>query len=320
MIVPLILTGLLGQDTDLLRKLEQEWTAVARKARASTVEVRAGGLRFSGVVVSAEGHILTDASGLAGSKEATVVLPGTERGLAASDPRIDRLTGLAVVRVEARGLTPLPFAGRRLEAGAPILLCGNPYGIGTSVVHGTVAATGRSVKVGDRSHEDLLQLAAPAFPGDGGAAAIDVRGELAGLVIAGGGGLRRGDGPPPPMPSSVPYAVPADVISFVVRQLIESGEVRRGYLGVVARDLSDPVRHQLGLEGGAEVVDVDRAGPAREAVKHGDVLLRLNDVAIGDLHALRMAVWALPKDATARLRLMRRGEPVNLDVTVGRMP
>lgn len=320
MIVPLILTGLLGQNSELLQKLEQEWTAVARKARASVVEVRAGELRFSGVVVSAEGHVLTDASGLAAAKEATVLLPGTERGLAAVDPRIDRPTGLAVVRVEARGLTPMAIAGRQPEAGAPILVCGNPYGIGTSVVHGTVAATGRSVRIRDRSYEDLLQLAAPAFPGDGGAAVVNVRGELAGLVIAGGGAPRRGDGLPLPLPSSVPYAVPPDVISFVVRQLVESGEVRRGYLGVTARDLSAPVRHQLGLEGGAEVVGVDEQGPARETVKQGDVLLRLNDVAIGDLHALRMAAWALPKDATARLRLIRRGEPVDVQVTVGQMP
>jgi S1-C subfamily serine protease len=314
----LLLIWALAQDQSLLAKLEQEWTAVARKARASVVELRADGRRFSGVVVGAEGHVLTDASGVAQAKDVMVVLSDRPEPLRAVETRADRLTGLAVVKVEARGLTPLPFAPRQPEAGAPVLLCGNPFSIGPSVVHGTVSATGRSVTrgPGSRPLEDLLQLAAPAFPGDGGALVADVRGEIAGLVIAGAGDPRR-----PALAAAICYAVPADVAAFVARRLIDKGAVERGFLGIVGRDASETLRQQLAFDGGVVVEEVDPAGPAgADRVKQHDILLRLNGGRIGDLHALRMAVWALPEGSKATLRVVRQRQPIEVELIVGKMP
>lgn len=298
------------QDSSLLERMEAEWTAVARKASAAVVEVRSGQRRLTGVVVRADGWILTDASGLGPTHEVSVHFLEDERRDAAADVFVDALTGLAVIRIDAQGLDAAAFAERPPEAGAPILVCGNPYGVGKSVVIGTVAATGRQVRGRRGAIEDLMQIAAPAFPGDGGALVADVRGAIAGLIVAGAG---------PPESAAVPFAVPADVARFVADALIEHGRVPRGWLGIGAREPSDAVRSQLGFEGGAVVDEVARGGPADGTLEPHDILTRLNGEPIADLHSLRMAVWRLGEGETARLEVLRREKKFEVEITVARM-
>jgi S1-C subfamily serine protease len=309
------------QDGALLENVQKEWASLARKAGASVVEVRAGGRRFAGVVISDKGHILTDASGLAGGRDVTArTARGEERKLLA-EPCVDPLTGLAILQVEPSGLTPIAFAAATPEPGMQVLLIGNPYGIGKTVTQATVAAVGRMVRGRAGPVEDLIQLSAPAYPGDGGALVADVRGELAGIVVAGAGiPAAEGPGPPPALGATIPFAVPADVAAFVSARLIERRVVERGWLGVSAHDPDDATRAQLGIQGGAVVEEVAPGGPAWGKIKQHDVLVRLNHQPIADLHALRMAVWAMSDGTPVTVELMRRRELLKVELTAGKMP
>lgn len=298
------------QDPSLLERIEAEWTAVAARARAAVVEVRSGERRLSGVVVRADGYILTDASGLGPTHEVSVVFPD-ERRDAAVEIFVDGLTGLAVIRIDAADLKPIAFAERAPEPGAPILVCGNPFGIGKSVVGGTVAATGRHVRGRRGAIEDLVQIAAPAFPGDGGALVADVRGEIAGIIVAGAGLSEF---------AAVPFAVPADVAKYVTDALIAHGEVKRGWLGVIAREPSEALCAQLGIASGAVVDEVARGGPADGILKQHDVLTRLNGEPIADLHSLRMAIWRLAEGETVKVEFLRRQKLREIELKVGRIP
>jgi serine protease DegS len=210
-------------------------------------------------------------------------------------------------------LSAASFSDRVIEPGAPALLCGNPYGIGKSVTIGTIAATGRTVHLErDVPMEDLMQISAPAFPGDGGSLVADVRGSIAGIIIAGAG--------PGPSGAMVPFAVPADVAEFVARGLMADGKVRRGWIGLEVVEPSKATLSQLAIEGGA-VVEVARPdGPSHGKIKQHDVLTRLNGVAVKDLHSLRMAVWKLEEGKSVVLEVIRQTEKLEVTLTVGRQP
>lgn len=314
------------QSATLLEQIEKEWTAVAEKVQASVVEVKGRYRRFSGVIVSRDGYILTDASGIGRNRKVFVRLPGHEEFTSSKEIHIDRLTGLAIVKVEASDLEAIEFALEHAPtAGAPVMVCGNPYGIGKSVSRGTIAATGRKVQTQRRQvFEDLLQISASASPGDGGSLVADVRGNLVGIVIAGGGASRRpgpsGGAPTFTLTGIVPYAVPADVAEFVARQLMKTGSVKRGWLGVTVRDPTQATRDQLEFKGGAVVERFADGGPAHEKLKRNDILIRLSDEPIVDLHSLRMAVWKLEAGAAVTVELLRGGEILRVELTVGREP
>ena len=139
----------------------------------------------------------------------------------------------------------------------------------------------------------------------------DVRGEIAGIIVAGAG---------PAEFAAVPFAVPADVAKFVADALIERGSVSRGWLGLIAREPSDALRAQLGIEGGAVVDEIAGGGPADGKLKQHDVLTRLKGETIVDLHSLRMAVWRLAEGETVKVEFMRRQKRIEVELTVRTIP
>lgn len=340
----LLVTALWFQDS-VIEQVAEEWTRIAEKIQPSVVSVTASRetlipyndtkvkakvpIEFAGVIVSADGWILTDASGVAQADlENVKVRLADGRTFDAKEKRVDRFTALALIRIDAPELRPVEFAPAAPKAGQPIMLCGNAYGMTGSVILGNVSGVGRSVRVGRRQVDDLLQLSLQAVPGDGGALVADPRGRLAGVVVGGYTPLRaegsvaevvrflaaggRGS-------MTLTFAVPADVAQFVASRLSKQKEVQRGWIGFTLEPLNDAERAQLPSEHrhAARVKTVVRRGPAADAgLAPGAVIVGLNGKPLGDLRALRLEIWSLEPGRKVPVTLLDGAKPVNRELTV----
>lgn len=331
----LLLAALWLQDS-AVDKVAEEWTRVAEKVQASVVSVTASRetlipynetkvkakvpIEFAGVIVSADGWILTDASGVAQADLENIKVRLTDgRTFDAKDRRIDRSTALGLLKIEAPELKPIEFAPASPKSGQPIMLCGNAYGMTGTVILGNVSGTGRSVRVGRRQIDDLLQLSLQAVPGDGGALVADNHGRLAGVVVGGYMPIRsdesiqgllrffaaggRGS-------MTLTFAVPSDVAQFVSGQLKKGDEVQRGWLGLTLEPLNDAERAQLPAQyrEAVRVKSIVRRGPAANAgIKAGDVIVGLGGKPMTDLRAMRLEIWGYAKDQKVEATLLEGG-------------
>jgi len=268
----------------------------------------------SGVVVSADGYILTNNHVVEGADEIAVMLPDGKPAKARV-VGVDPETDLAVLKVDARDLRPIGFANPGdVEVGDVVLAIGNPFGVGQTVTQGIVSATGRN-RVGINTFENFIQTDAAINPGNSGGALVDASGRLIGINTAilspSGGSLGIG------------FAIPVGLAIDVMKELVSSGRVARGWIGIQAQDLTPELGGALGVRagGGALVTGVLRGGPAdRAGLKPGDVVVAANGAPIGDMVGLVTAVAAIKPGAIGALTVLRRGEPVKLAVEAGRRP
>jgi S1-C subfamily serine protease len=314
-----------------LEKLEREIVAVIEKVRPSVVQVTATfglepgtkleTLSFSGVVYSGKGHIVTDASALEQAAELSV--RAGERTFKARHLASDRRTGVAVLHVEAAGLVPAVFAEQPCRSGVTAISVGNAFGMRGSAAVGTVSGVGRTIVVGSRTYDDMIQVSTAVHPGDCGGLVADAKGIFIGLVHSayaaeGGEGLnllqlfgKRGRDLVPVAPVTVGFATPASWVRFSADRIIRHGRMVRGWVGLSARPLGEAARIHLGLaEGqGAEVTRVEREGPAaRAGVALKDVLVEFDGEPVRDLDALQ---WKIAQAETARpvqAVVLRNGE------------
>ncbi len=268
----------------------------------------------SGVIVSAAGYILTNEHVVEAADEIQVALP-TGKTLLAKIVGTDPDTDLAVLRVDASGLKAITFGSSdSLRVGDVVLAIGNPFGVGQTVTSGIVSALGRS-GLHINTFENFIQTDAAINPGNSGGALIDARGELIGINTAiysrTGGSMGIG------------FAVPASTAQMVMEQIIRTGSVTRGWIGVevqpVAAEPGQTVK--AGDSGGALIAGVLKSGPAdRAGVKPGDVLLAINAKPVLDPGSMLNLVAALQPGSKAELRLRRGGRDLDLAVVVGRRP
>ena len=268
----------------------------------------------SGVIVTSNGYIVTNHHVVTDAQEIQVRL-GDKRTFPAkvigSDPKAD----IAVVKVDAKDLPALPLGNSdNVRVGDIVLAVGNPFGIGKTVTMGIVGATGRR-GLGIEDYEDFIQTDAAINPGNSGGALINTKGELVGINTA---ILSRTGGN-----NGVGFAVPVNLAHNVMKQLIEYGEVRRGYLGVTIQDLTPSMAKVFGVDerGGAVVSDVTPDGPAAKAgIERGDIIVGLNGQPVEDSRALRLSVAALAPGSEAELKVLRNGEPRTLRAKLGLFP
>jgi serine protease Do len=269
---------------------------------------RQGGLG-SGVIVSADGDILTNHHVVEGAQKITVDLADRrsfEAKLVGSDPASD----LAVLKIDARGLSPLPFGdSNAVRVGDVVLAFGNPLGVGQTVTMGIISAKGRATSVGDGSFEDFLQTDAPINQGNSGGPLVNLRAEIVGIdsqiVSPSGGSVGIG------------LAIPAAMASNVMQQLIHSGRVHRGQLGVSVQTISSEIAESLGLAQvkGALVSAVTPDSPAQRAgVERSDVIVRLNGADVLDANALRNEISNMAPGSIADLTVLRAGHERTLSV------
>jgi len=257
----------------------------------------------SGVVIDANGDVLTNNHVVEGANQLAVALPdGTLRpaNLVGVDPDSD----LALLKVDAAGLQPIAIGDvKTLAVGDVVLALGNPLGVGQTVTQGIVSALGRK-GIGINPIENFIQTDASINPGNSGGALIDVEGNLVGINSA---ILSRGGGS-----EGIGFAIPVDLAQKVAAGLRKNGRVARGWLGVSTGPAP---------RAGALVVAVQPGGPANRAgIAAGDVIVRFGDRAIEDPEDVAALTLELEPGTNVPIDVQRNGKRQTMDVTLGTRP
>ncbi|MCD6251310.1 MAG: trypsin-like peptidase domain-containing protein [Psychrobacter sp.] len=258
----------------------------------------------SGVIVSEDGYIVTNAHVIEKADEITVAFNDGRKSRASiigTDPDSD----LAVIKVDMTGLTPLGFRENPIRVGDLALAIGNPFGVGQTVTQGIISATGRT-GLGVNKFEDFIQTDAAINPGNSGGALVDARGELVGIntVIFSRSGGSMGIG----------FAIPTALVEQVMNALIKDGRVSRGWLGIeIQSQLRDPT--QLETSTGVEVLHVIEQGPAaKSGLRVGDIILTIDGVEMTDANTLIQYVARKSPDTELDAQVLRNGK--NKQVTI----
>lgn len=273
----------------------------------------------SGVIISKEGHIITNCHVIKDADDITVYLHDNRRykaKLIASD----ELADVAVLKIDAENLQPLVWGdSSKVQIGEQVLAIGNPFGLSESVSLGIVSAKGRnpssvSPGPGSNSYEDFIQTTAAINPGNSGGALVNIQGELIGINTAIQSTSRGFQG--------IGFAIPSNLARFAFEALIKSGKVTRGYLGVTIQELtpSDLKFFKLQSEAGALVTEVEPTSPAGKiGLQAGDVIISFNSQSVRDPAELRLAVSQTPVGREVPIGVMRDGKPLTFTFKVAEM-
>lgn len=265
----------------------------------------------SGVIVDAgRGLILTNNHVIDEADDIKVTL-NDGREFDAELIGADRETDLAVIRIDADDLAELPlFDSDRLRVGDFVVAVGNPFGLGQTVTSGIVSALGRAGLRG-LEYQNFIQTDASINPGNSGGALVNLRGELVGINTAiftpSGGNVGIG------------FAIPARTAQYVMNQLVEYGEVRRGVFGVEVQDLDEELRRALELDNphGALVTGVAADSAAEAAgLQAGDVVVAIDRRPVRDSQALRNIEAMLTVGREVELEYLRDGERRSTGIAV----
>jgi Do/DeqQ family serine protease len=269
----------------------------------------------SGVVVSADGLVLTNNHVVESADDIEIAFHDgrkTKAKLVGADPESD----LAVLRIASdKSLTPITFApAESLRIGDVVLAIGNPFGVGQTVTSGIVSALGRT-HLGINTFENFIQTDAAINPGNSGGALVDSNGHLVGINTAiysqSGGSMGIG------------FAIPVSLAKNVMEQIIKSGTVTRGWIGVEVQDMTPELAESFGVkpDEGALIAGVMRGSPADKAgVKPGDVLLAVGGKPVKDAQVMLELIAALAPGEKTKFGLMREGKPLEVQITVGKRP
>lgn len=268
----------------------------------------------SGVIVSANGYILTNHHVVEAADEVEVALVDGRKAKASligSDPETD----LAVLKVNLNDLPAITLGqSEQVKVGDVVLAVGNPFGVGQSVTMGIVSALSRS-RVGINTFEDFIQTDAAVNPGNSGGALTDTSGNLIGINTAiysrSGGSLGIG------------FAIPVHSAKQIMEQIIQSGSVVRGWLGVSMQDLTEDLAESFGMDNlnGSLIANVLRDGPADKAgIKPGDIIIAVEGKAMKSTSELLKAVAALPPGNTVDVTIIRGKQEKSIPVNVGVRP
>jgi serine protease Do/serine protease DegQ len=257
----------------------------------------------SGVIVDAKrGLVLTNNHVIANAVHITVTLIDgrqLEAEVVGSDPETD----VAVIKMPAENLTDIkPADSDALRVGDFVVAIGHPFGLGQTVTSGIISALGRS-GLGIEGYEDFIQTDASINPGNSGGALVNLNGELVGINTAifsqSGGNIGIG------------FAIPINLAMQIAEQILETGEVKRGFLGVSMQDISPSLAEAFGLDrqGGAIINEVLDGSPADKAgLKTGDIVISIDGKQIRDANDLGNRVGLLPVGETIKFKVLRDGK------------
>lgn len=268
----------------------------------------------SGVIVSAEGYILTNHHVVDGADEIEVALTDGRKANAkvvGSDPETD----LAVLKITLKDL-PAITLGRieNVKVGDVVLAIGNPFGVGQTVTMGIVSALGRS-HLGINTFENFIQTDAAINPGNSGGALVDAQGNLLGINTAiysrTGGNLGIG------------FAIPMSTAKTVMEAIISHGQVVRGWIGVEPQDITPELAESFGLgkKTGAIIAGVLKGGPAdRAGMRPGDILVSIDDKPVADTTEMLNVIAQLTPGQQIAMTVLRKAQETKLNITVGKRP
>jgi len=270
----------------------------------------------SGVIVTADGYILTNNHVVEGA-DAITIRTWDNRRVEAKVVGTDPKTDLAVIKAEAKNLKPIAIGDSdALRVGEWVIAIGSPLGenLARTVTQGIVSAKGRA-NVGLADYEDFIQTDAAINPGNSGGPLVNIQGELVGIntAIASRTGGFEGIG----------FAVPSNMARKVMDALISKGKVTRGWLGVTIQDVDENIARGLGLDTpeGVLVGTVVEKGPAEKAgVKTGDVIRKINGRTVENTIELRNRIASTPPGSDVQLDLWRDGRNVEVKVRLSELP
>lgn len=268
----------------------------------------------SGVIVDPNGLIITNHHVVSQAEEIKVLLED-KRELSAKLIGTDAKTDLAVLKVEAQALHTIRWADSdRLEVGELVLAIGNPFGLNQTVTMGIVSAVGRA-RMGIAEYEDFIQTDAAINPGNSGGPLVNARGELVGINTAifsrSGGNMGIG------------FAVPSNMARSVLQQLIRSGKVIRGWLGVSIQDLTPELAAQFGVKepAGALVGEVLEESPAERAgLRRGDIIIEFDGRKVETPSQLKNVVAQTPVGRKALIKFIRDQGVHQVEVVIAEQP
>jgi len=268
----------------------------------------------SGVIVSADGFILTNNHVVENADELTVELSDGRKfpaKVVGADPKTD----IAVVKIDGKGLPAVTFADSdKIRVGDVVFAVGNPLGVGETVTMGIVSAKSRNVHILDdvAGYEDFIQTDAAINMGNSGGALLDAKGRLIGINSAIVSPSRGNIG--------IGFAVPVDLAASVMKSLIETGTVARGFLGVGAVPITPDVAEEVGLPKdtkGVIVIETAADSPAEKVgIKRRDVILKVNGKSIESYDELRLTISELAPGSKVELDISRDGKPMAVNVTL----
>ncbi len=268
----------------------------------------------SGVIVSAEGYILTNFHVVEGADEIEVSLTDGRKAkgqVIGVDPDSD----LAVLKIKLDRL-PVIVIGQseNLQVGDQVLAIGNPFGVGQTVTSGIVSALGRN-QLGINTFENFIQTDAAINPGNSGGALVDVNGNLMGINTAifskSGGSMGIG------------FAIPVSIAKQVLEGIVKDGQVTRGWIGVEPAEMTAELKETFGVkgDGGVAVTGVLQNGPAAKAgLKPGDVIVQVGSSSVNHVSELLSAVAAVKPGTPVKFRILRKDKEMELEVTPSQRP
>ena len=268
----------------------------------------------SGVIVSADGYLLTNNHVVEGANEIEVQLADGRQvraRLVGTDPETD----LALLQVQLDRLPVIALGDvRALQVGDVVLAIGNPFNVGQTVTSGIVSALGRN-RLGLSTFENFIQTDAAINPGNSGGALVDAEGRLIGINTAiysrSGGSMGIG------------FAIPVDTARTVMNALLREGQVTRGWIGVEPRDLTPELAASLRLpvQQGVLITGVLQDGPAsRGGIRPGDVVVAIGGAEINNTAELLAAVAALQPQTVTSVAVQRGPQALELNLTVAQRP
>jgi len=276
----------------------------------------------SGVIVTSDGYILTNNHVIEGADEIIVYLPDNNRKLDAKIIGRDPGTDVAVIKVDGKNLPTIPLGNSdKLEVGEWVIAIGSPFGYAQTVTRGMVSAKGRSsIRIGGDPNKvwfDFIQTDAAINLGNSGGALINIHGELIGIntAIATGSVFSQSN-------AGVGFAIPINLAQYVMKDLIEKGEVERGWLGVYIQDIDYDMAEKLGLKNtdGALVSQVQPDSPAEKAgFKSGDVIVEFDRKPVKNSGQLRITVASTDIGKPVDVKIIRDGKEKTVSVKIGKL-
>jgi serine protease Do len=265
----------------------------------------------SGVIVNSDGYILTNNHVVRNAEEVIVRLDD-KREFKAKIVGTDAKTDIGVLKIEGDNF---PYAGlgdsRNLEVGQWVMAIGNPFGLTQTVTAGIVSAKGRA-GVGILDYEDFIQTDAAINPGNSGGPLVNLFGEVIGIntaILSRSGGYQ-----------GIGFAIPINMVKSVMQQIVETGTVRRGWLGVSIQDINADIQEAFNLPSirGALIENVYPNTPAAQGgLQSGDVVLQYNNRPVTSMNQLRNSVAATIVGTTVPVEVYRDGRTFTLNITIG---
>ncbi|HEY8118345.1 MAG TPA: Do family serine endopeptidase [Methylophilaceae bacterium] len=268
----------------------------------------------SGVIVNSQGLILTNHHVVEAADEIEVAL-ADGRTIPARVVGTDPETDLAVLKVNLKDLPAITFANpEKVSVGDVVLAIGNPFGVGQTVTQGIISALGRN-HLGINTFENFIQTDAPINPGNSGGALIDTQGNLVGVNSAiysrSGGSMGIG------------FAIPVSLAKQVMEQIIRSGSVTRGWVGIETQDITPELAESFKLKNsrGSLIAGVLRDSPAERAgLKPGDILLEIDGREVMDSSSMLNLISGLKPEKRAILKIARDQKEIDIPVIIGKRP